>query len=142
MNIEQLTFGIKDVFIIVSAVLSIVGFIFAIRRTADNAKDRLEALDKVRENDKLELTNKMAAETKAREDDYLKIADAIQDYKRDTARREDLIYHKIAEVREEHRDANEKLSSKMDVMATMMTNLSSKISELTGYIKGKTDKDS
>ena len=141
MNIEQLTFGIKDVFIIISAVLSIVGFIFAIRKTAENAKDKIDALDKVRKTDKAELAQKINTETKDRESDYLKIAELIQDHKRETEKREKLIYDRISDVREEHRDTNEKLSVKMDSMAIMMNNLSSKISELTGYIKGKTDKD-
>ena len=139
MNIEQLTFGIKDVLMIISAVISIISFIFAIRKTADNAKDKIDGVDKARQEDKLALTKLITEETAEREKANDLIVQLIQEHKKEAEKRENFIYERINDVREEHRDAYREIARKMDSMAVAMTTLSSKVSELTGYIKGKSD---
>jgi outer membrane murein-binding lipoprotein Lpp len=55
----------------------------------------------------------------------------------DLMAKENTIYNRMEALKEDQKAAHEKLDLKMDNLTTHMTQLSTNIAELTGYIKAK-----
>ena len=112
MDVNTITFGIKDVVAILIGAITLYGILSAHKRSTEKLESRMDANEK-----------------------------ANSDLKSDLEKKELLIYAKITEVRDEQRDAHDKLSSKIDAIGTEVTKISSNLSELAGYLKAKKEND-
>lgn len=71
------------------------------------------------------------------EKDHDAVLDAIKDHKEDSNKKEELIYKRINEIKDEHKDAHSKLEFKIDDMAKNLSSMNTNLSEIAGYIKAK-----
>jgi len=129
MGIEELTFHTKDLITIIFAVSSLFGLYYALRRSMDKVRHNVDELEcKINE-----LDSKQKKDTAA-------IMEALKQQKEDFVSRETQIHNRIKEVKEDQQDSHEKLEHKIDGIFGHISSISSALSELTGYIKGKEGK--
>ena len=130
MNANEITFGIKDVAGIVTAVVSILGFLYALKRTADKAND-----------DNLNLKKNMTDFENSTNEKFLHSKNtkkATVQYIMDTMdKKENLIYSKITEIKNDQEIAHNKLWTKLDTVEKMQHTISNELAQLNGYLKAK-----
>jgi len=130
MNANEITFGIKDVAAIVTAVVSILGFLYALKRTADKANE-----------DNLNLKKNMSDFENATNEKFLHSKNtkkATVQYIMDTIdKKENLIYSKITEIKNDQEIAHNKLWTKLDSVEKMQHTISNELAQLNGYLKAK-----
>ena len=119
MDVNSLVFETRDVVTIVIGVGSFLGFYYALKRALEKLSHTVESME-----EKYKV-------------DIAAINQAVKDNKDDMNKKEEHIYQRINEIREEQRSANEKLEYKIDAISTHLTNMNTSLSELTGYIKAK-----
>jgi uncharacterized membrane protein YgaE (UPF0421/DUF939 family) len=119
MDVNQLVFETRDVVTIIIGVGSFLGFYYALKRAIEKLSHTVENMEE---------------KYKA---DVAIINQAVKDNKDDMNKKEEHIYQRINEIREEQKSANEKLEYKIDAISTHLTNMNTSLSELTGYIKAK-----
>jgi hydroxylamine reductase (hybrid-cluster protein) len=137
MNANDLTFGIKDVVGIVLAVIALIGFIYALKRTAEKAEEKNTAQDTDIKNLRTEMEEKFLHAKNAKKANIQYIMDVIKQNKEDVEKKETLIYTRMEEIRKEQKEAHGALSAKMDGMNQQLQTINTNLSELTGYIKAK-----
>ena len=121
MEVTSLTFNIKDVVTIIIGIGSFLGFYYALKRSVEKVSNDLEDLE-----------NKQ-------EKDHQSVMGAMKEHKDDSDKKEQLIYKRIDEIKEEQKAAHEKLEVKIDAMSGHLSAMNTSLSELTGYIKAKKD---
>lgn len=121
MEVTSLTFNIKDVVTIVVGIGSFLGFYYALKRSVEKVGNDLEDLESKQKND------------------HQSVMQAMKDHKDDSDKKEQLIYKRIDEIKEEQKIAHEKLEVKIDAMSGHLSTMNTNLSELTGYIKAKKD---
>lgn len=130
MNANDITFGIKDVAGIVTAVVSILGFLYALKRTADKANE-----------DNLSLKKNMTDFENSTNEKFLHSKNtkkATVQYIMDTMdKKENLIYSKITEIKNDQEIAHNKLWTKLDTVEKMQHTISNELAQLNGYLKAK-----
>lgn len=130
MNANDITFGIKDVAGIVTAVVSILGFLYALKRTADKANE-----------DNLSLKKNMTDFENTTNEKFLHSKNtkkATVQYIMDTMdKKENLIYSKITEIKNDQEIAHNKLWTKLDTVEKMQHTISNELAQLNGYLKAK-----
>lgn len=130
MNANDITFGIKDVSGIVTAVVSILGFLYALKRTADKANE-----------DNLSLKKNMTDFENSTNEKFLHSKNtkkATVQYIMDTMdKKENLIYSKITEIKNDQEIAHNKLWTKLDTVEKMQHTISNELAQLNGYLKAK-----
>ena len=130
MNANEITFGIKDVAAIVTAVVSILGFLYALKRTADKANE-----------DNLNLKKNMETFENSTNEKFLHSKNTkkatVQHIMETIDKKESLIYTKITEIKNDQEVAHNKLWTKLDSVEKMQQNISTSLAELTGYLKAK-----
>lgn len=130
MNANDITFGIKDVAGIVTAVVSILGFLYALKRTADKANE-----------DNLSLKKNMTDFENSTNEKFLHSKNtkkATVQYIMDTMdKKEILIYSKITEIKNDQEIAHNKLWTKLDTVEKMQHTISNELAQLNGYLKAK-----
>jgi hypothetical protein len=130
MNANDITFGIKDVAAIVTAVVSILGFLYALKRTADKANE-----------DNLSLKKNMTDFENSTNEKFLHSKNtkkATVQYIMDTMdKKEILIYSKITEIKNDQEIAHNKLWTKLDTVEKMQHTISNELAQLNGYLKAK-----
>jgi len=130
MNANEITFGIKDVAAIVTAVVSILGFLYALKRTADKANE-----------DNLNLKKNMETFENSTNEKFLHSKNTkkatVQHIMETIDKKESLIYTKITEIKNDQEIAHNKLWTKLDSVEKMQQNISTSLAELTGYLKAK-----
>jgi uncharacterized membrane protein YgaE (UPF0421/DUF939 family) len=119
MDVNQLVFETRDVVTIVIGVGSFLGFYYALKRAIEKLSHNVESME---EKYKTEMNT---------------LSQSVKDTKDDMNKKEEHIYQRINEIREEQKSANEKLEYKIDAISTHLTNMNTSLSELTGYIKAK-----
>jgi chromosome segregation ATPase len=129
MGIDELTFHTKDLLTIIFAVSSLFGLYYALRRSMDKVRNNVDDLDCK--------MNELDAKQKK---DTQSIMEALKQQKEDFISRETLIHSRIKEVKEDQQDSHEKLEHKIDGIFGHISSISTALSELTGYIKGKEGK--
>jgi len=137
MNVADLTFGIKDVVGIVLAVLAVVGFLYALKRTAEKAKELTSAVKKELDDYKKTVEEKFLQVKNSKKADIQIIMDIIKTNKEEVEKKENQIYARMNEIREEQKLAHDKLSDKIDSVVTMQQTMNTSLAELTGFLKGK-----
>jgi len=130
MNANEITFGIKDVAAIVTAVVSILGFLYALKRTADKANEDNLNLKKSIETFEDSTNEKFLHSKNTKKATVQHIMDTID-------KKESLIYTKISEIKNDQEIAHNKLWTKLDSVEKMQQNISTSLAELTGYLKAK-----
>jgi hypothetical protein len=119
MEITEITFNVKDVITIVIGISSFTGFYYALKRSVEKVNNDLDSLE-----------IKQKKDTEA-------IMSILKEHKENLQTSEEHVYARISEIREEQRNANDKLESKIDSMATHISSMNTCLAELTGYIKAK-----
>lgn len=119
VEVTELTFNVKDVITIVIGISSFIGFYYALKRSVEKVSSDLDTLELKQKKD---MENIMAT---------------IIEHKKDLQTSEDHIYSRMGEIRDEQRNANDKLETKIDSMANHISSISTCLAELTGYIKAK-----
>lgn len=137
MNAADLTFGIKDVVGIVLAVLAVVGFLYALKRTAEKANEQTSAVKKELDDHKKAVEEKFLHAKNSKKANIQMIMDTIKTNKEEVEKKENQIYARMNEVREEQKLAHDKLSDKIDSVVTMQQTMNTSLAELTGFLKGK-----
>jgi uncharacterized protein HemX len=137
MNAADLTFGIKDVVGIVLAVLAVVGFLYALKRTAEKANEQTSAVKKELDDYKKSVEEKFLHAKNSKKANIQMIMDTIKTNKEEVEKKENQIYARMNEVREEQKLAHDKLSDKIDSVVTMQQTMNTSLAELTGFLKGK-----
>jgi hypothetical protein len=65
------------------------------------------------------------------------LKEGMKETKLDLDKREKHIYDRMTEIKEEQKNAIDKLEVKIDAISTNLSNMNTCLSELTGYIKAK-----
>lgn len=137
MDATEITFGAKDVAAIIVAVISILGFLYALKRNADKATENAAVIKKDLEDFKASTNEKFIHGKNSKKANIQYIMDAMQKNKDEVEKKETQIYTRISEIRKEQQDAHEKLWLKLDTVETMQRDMSTSLAELTGYLKAK-----
>ena len=137
MDATEITFGAKDVAAIIVAVISILGFLYALKRNADKATENAATIKKDLEDFKASTNEKFIHGKNSKKANIQYIMDAMQKNKDDVEKKESQIYNRISELKKEQQDAHEKLWLKLDTVETMQRDMSTSLAELTGYLKAK-----
>lgn len=137
MDATEITFGAKDVAAIIVAVISILGFLYALKRNADKATENAAVIKKDLEDFKASTNEKFIHGKNSKKANIQYIMDAMQKNKDDVEKKETQIYNRISELKKEQQDAHEKLWLKLDTVETMQRDMSTSLAELTGYLKAK-----
>lgn len=130
MNANDITFGIKDVAAIVTAVVSILGFLYALKRTADKANEDNLTLKKNIEDFKNSTNEKFLHSKNTKKATVQYIMDTMD-------KKENLIYSKITEIKNDQEIAHNKLWTKLDTVEKMQHTISNELAQLNGYLKAK-----
>ena len=130
MNANEITFGIKDVAAIVTAVVSILGFLYALKRTADKANDDNLNLKKNMSDFENSTNEKFLHSKNTKKATVQHIMDTID-------KKESLIYTKITEIKNDQEVAHNKLWTKLDTVEKMQHTISNELAQLNGYLKAK-----
>lgn len=152
MNIQDLTFGIKDVIAITAAVGAVWAFIYALKSQHDKSTARMNSLELAQDEfqgDTIKDMNVLRRETNekflhaknAKKANIMAIYEELNRNKEDFKEKEAQIYTKIEDIRKEQKDSHDKMSTKLDVLSTQMNLMSTNLAELTGYIRAKKEKD-
>jgi hypothetical protein len=123
MDATHLIFGIKDVIAIIMGVISIAGFLFALKRTSETTQSKLDSANLEYQAYKQETTTKLV------------------ELKADLEKKEIHFMTRIEQVRAEHRDDHEKLWVKIDSFEKTQQMMLTSLAELTGYLRAKNDSD-
>jgi len=130
MNANEITFGIKDVAAIVTAVISILGFLYALKRTADKANEDNLNLKKNMSDFENSTNEKFLHSKNTKKATVQHIMDTID-------KKENLIYTKITEIKNDQEVAHNKLWTKLDSVEKMQHTISNELAQLNGYLKAK-----
>ena len=137
MDATEITFGAKDVAAIIVAVISILGFLYALKRNADKATENAATIKKDLEDFKASTNEKFVHGKNSKKANIQYIMEAMQKNKDEVEKKESQIYNRISELKKEQQDAHEKLWLKLDTVETMQRDMSTSLAELTGYLKAK-----
>jgi ABC-type siderophore export system fused ATPase/permease subunit len=110
---------IRDVVTIIFAVLSLAGLYYALKRSVDRLYNKVTTMEQNHDRD-IEL-----------------IKDGMKETKADIDKREKQVYDRITEIKEEQKNAIDKIEIKIDAISTNLASMNTCLSELTGYIKAK-----
>lgn len=130
MNANDITFGIKDVAAIVTAVVSILGFLYALKRTAEKANEDNLTLKKNIEDFKSSTNEKFLHSKNTKKATVQHIMETMD-------KKESLIYSKITEIKNDQEIAHNKLWTKLDTVEKMQHTISNELAQLNGYLKAK-----
>ena len=123
--------------IIIVAVISILGFLYALKRNADKATENAATIKKDLEDFKASTNEKFVHGKNSKKANIQYIMDAMQKNKDEVDKKESQIYTRISELKQEQQDAHEKLWVKLDTVENMQRAMSTSLAELTGYLKAK-----
>jgi hypothetical protein len=137
MDATEITFGAKDVAAIIVAVISILGFLYALKRNADKATENAAVIKKDLEDFKASTNEKFIHGKNSKKANIQYIMDAMQKNKDEVEKKETQIYNRISELKKEQQDAHEKLWLKLDTVETMQRDMSNSLAQLTRYLKAK-----
>lgn len=138
MNATELTFGTKEVVEIVIGILGIAGFLYAMKRAAEKTKDKLDVIENDLHDLKKDTEERFLHARNAKKANIQTVMESIQKQKEEVEKKEQQIYSRISEIRQEQQDAHEKLWVKLDGVEKMQFSMNTTLAELTGYIKAKT----
>lgn len=130
MDASQLTFGIKDVVMIIIGLGSIIAFIYMLKSNSEKAEIKITETNEELEDLKKIVNEKFLHSKNTKKATVQHIMETID-------KKENLIYSKITEIKNEQEVAHNKLWNKLDSVEKMQQVISNSLSELTGYLKAK-----
>jgi hypothetical protein len=130
MDASQLTFGIKDVVMIIIGLGSIIAFIYMLKSNSEKAEIKITETNEELEDFKKIVNEKFLHSKNTKKATVQHIMETID-------KKENLIYSKITEIKNEQEVAHNKLWNKLDSVEKMQQAISNSLSELTGYLKAK-----
>ena len=130
MDANELTFNIKDVVTIVIGLGSVIGFVYMIKSSTEKTELKITET-----NDELDEFKKIVNEKFLHSKNTKK---ATVEYIMDTVeKKENLIYTKISEIKNDQEIAHNKLWTKLDSVEKMQHTISNELAQLNGYLKAK-----
>ena len=135
MDIQSLTFGIKDVIAIIGGVGTIVGTYFAMKRSNERIEEKNTEQDEKLSTLKAEMEEKFLHAKNAKKANIESIMASIKEVETNTEKKETNIYTRITEIRTEQKDDHSKLSSKIDTITLTIGQMNQSLAELLGYVK-------
>lgn len=114
-------FETRDVITIVVGVASLSGLYYTLKRSVDRLGTNFINMQENHSRD-------MAA-----------LNQSLKETKEDFSKKEQSIYSRISELREEQKTASERLDIKIDAISSSVNSMNASLAELTGYIKAKKD---
>lgn len=141
MNASELTFGIKDVVAIIVAVISIAGFLYALKKTSDSAKEACDNIKHDLELHKKDTEEKFLHAKNAKKANIQMVMETIKKTEEDIEKKELMLYSRMEEMRKDHKDTQEKLWVKLDSVEKMQHSMSTALAELTGFLKATKKKE-
>lgn len=139
MNATEITFGIREVIEIIIGLTAIIAFIYAMKRADEKNTDKITVIDEDLKTLKKDIDEKFLHSKNAKKANIQAIMDTIDKNKNEVEKKEEQIYTKITELRKEQQDAHEKLWIKLDGVEKMQFAMNTALSELTGYLKAKSE---
>ena len=130
MDASQITFGIKDVVMIIIGLGSIIAFIYMLKSNSEKAEIKITETNEELEDFKKIVNEKFLHSKNTKKATVQHIMETID-------KKENLIYSKITEIKNEQDVAHNKLWNKLDSVEKMQQAISNSLSELTGYLKAK-----
>lgn len=130
MDATEITFGIKDVIAMLVGVGSVIIFIYAIKSNAEKTEIKITETNEELESLKTSVNERFLHSKNTKKATVQYIMDTID-------KKENLIYSKITEIKNEQEIAHNKLWTKLDSVEKMQQSISNSLSELTGYLKAK-----
>jgi hypothetical protein len=130
MDASQLTFGIKDVVMIIIGLGSIIAFIYMLKSNSEKAEIKITETNEELEDFKKIVNEKFLHSKNTKKATVQHIMETID-------KKENLIYSKITEIKNQQEVAHNKLWNKLDSVEKMQQAISNSLSELTGYLKAK-----
>ena len=97
MDATEITFGIKDVTAIIVGVISVLGFLYALKRNADKATEDAATIKKDLEDFKASANEKFIHGKNSKKANIQYIMDAMQKNKDEVEKKESQIYNRISE---------------------------------------------
>lgn len=141
MNASELTFGIKDVVAIAVGIIGIAGFLYALKRATDTAKDAVDGLKSDLNNYKREVEEKFLHAKNAKKANIQMVMEALQKTEESVDKKEAQLYARMEEMRKDQKDIQEKLWIKLDSVEKMQHSMSTGLAELTGFLKATKKKE-
>jgi hypothetical protein len=148
MNIQDLTFGIKDVVAIAAGIGAVWAFIYAMKSQYEKTATRMNTLELAQDNHEND-TRKEIADIRrdtdekflhaknAKKANIMAIYEELNKSKAEFKEKELQIYTKIEDIRKEQKDSHEKMSNKLDTLSTQINLISTNLAEIAGYIRAK-----
>lgn len=137
MDIQHLTFGLKDVLAIITGTGAVLGVYYTLKAAVERVKNKAEGTA-----DDLKLHIKATEERflhakNSKKANIEMIMETIAQTKVEMDKKETQIYNRIGEIREEQKNAHDKMWQKLEAVATMQQEMNATLAELRGYFKGK-----
>ena len=139
MDATQLTFGIREVIEIIIGLGAIGAFIYAMKRAEEKNTDKIEGVEENFKAFKVDVEERFLHAKNAKKANIQTIMESIQKQKEEVDKKEQQIYTRISEIRQEQQDAHEKLWVKLDGVEKMQFSMNTALAELTGYLKAKSE---
>lgn len=148
MNIQELTFGIKDIVAIATGIGAVWAFVYAMKSQYEKTATRMNTLELAQDNHETD-TRKEIADLKrdtdekflhaknAKKANIMAIYEELHQNKAEFKEKELQIYGKIEDIRKEQKDSHEKMSNKLDTLSTQINLISTNLAEIAGYIRAK-----
>lgn len=140
MEATELTFGLKDVLGIVSLVVSAVGLYWAMKNADKDNKAANRKTQSDLDTFKRETAEKFMHAKNSKKANIEMLLQEISKGKDDMEKKEAQIYARMNEIRDEQKEAHDKVNIKLDALSTQMAQVNTSLAELTGYIKARKDK--
>lgn len=121
MEPSTVFFETRDVITIIVGVASLSGLYYTLKRSVDRLSTNF--------------TNMQENHTR----DMASLNQSLKETKEDFSKKEQNIYTRISELREEQKTASERLDIKIDAISSSVNSMNAALAELTGYLKGKKD---
>lgn len=119
MEPTTVLFETRDVITMIVGVASLSGLYYTLKRSVDKLGTNF--------------TNMQENHSR----DMATLNESLKETKDDFSKKEQNIYSRISEIREEQKSANERIDIKIDAISSHITAMNASLAELTGYIKAK-----
>jgi len=137
MDIQEITFGIKDMVGIVAVAGGATGLYYAVVSKIKDVKIRMNTLEARQMNSDSMTNEKFLHAKNAKKANITAIYQDMDKIKSEVKEKEEKIYDHIDVIREEQKGSHEKMNTKLDTLSGQMAVMNANLAELTGYIRAK-----
>lgn len=137
MDATNITFSAKDVVGICIGLISILAFIYALKKNTEDSKKEVENVKLDLIDYKKEVEEKFVHAKNAKKANIESIMEHIKLAKQEMEKTELKLYDELDQVKKDQKDAHEKMNTKLDQVVQMQHAMNVTLAELTGFLKGK-----